>query len=118
MQAILTGKVHVRIHGHVDEDRRGFAALGLSVLVVAVPEQVLVGPVGGQAIVGDVPGAAELGLAPLLVRPHLEVVEAYRGAPVASRLPEVVLVLAEVHLLDNGRQSIQTRQDKNVLVSF
>ena len=61
---------------------------------------------------------AELGLAPLLVRPDLEVVEAYRGAPVASRLPEVVLVLAEVHLLDNGRQSIQTRKDKNVLVMF
>ena len=75
MEAILLRHLLVRINGHVDKDRRGFAALRLPVVVVAVAKQVLIGSVSRQPVVGNIPRAAELGLALLLIRPHLQIVK-------------------------------------------
>ena len=60
VNSVLPRQVDVGVDGDVHEDARRLAALRLSVLVVAVAEQVLVGPVGCQPVVGHVPGAAQL----------------------------------------------------------
>lgn len=75
MEAILLRHLLVGVDGHVDEDGRGFAALRLPVVVVAVAKQVLIGSVSREPIVGNIPRATELGLALLLVSPYLQIVK-------------------------------------------
>ena len=108
MNSVLPRQIDVGIDSDVEEDAGGLAALGLAVLVVTVAEQVLVGAVSRQPVVGHVPRAAQLRLCLLFVGPDFQVVQTDGRAPVSTRLPEVVLVFPEVHLLHNGRQTVQT----------
>lgn len=112
MNPVLPRQIDVGVDGDVEEDAGGLAALGLAVFIVTVAEQVLVGAVSRQPVVGHVPRAAQLRLCLLFVGPDFQVVQTDGRAPVSTRLPEVVLVFPEVHLLHDGGQTVQTAKNE------